>query len=89
MYFTRQLGTVCHLLDEIAGRAPFPCGARLEKIALIRLRAGEPSRFITAEKPANLPLCKHCRKSQSKPHGLTSEIEPEMQTLRQPALASA
>jgi hypothetical protein len=67
MYFTRHLGNVYHILDGSTGSAPSPCGARLEKIALIHLRAGEPSRFLTAEKPAHIPLCKHCRKSQASP----------------------
>ena len=63
MYFTRQLGKVCHVLDGKTGRAPAPCGARLGRVALLRLRAGEPSRFIMTEKPLDTPLCKHCQKS--------------------------
>lgn len=64
MYFTRQLGNVYHILDEKTDRAPIPCGARLEKVALLRLRAGESSRFVMADEPAHIPLCKHCSKSQ-------------------------
>jgi hypothetical protein len=77
MYFTRQLGNVCHILDERTGRAPTPCGARLEKVALMHFRAGEPSRFITAQRPVRIPLCKHCQKSQSRPRPAAFETEPE------------
>jgi hypothetical protein len=87
MYFTRQLGTVCHILDVRTGRAPMPCGVQLEKIALINLRAGKPSRFIMAERAIDIPLCKHCLKSQSRERGVTSEIEREMQTVMQTASA--
>ena len=66
MYFTRQSGKVCHVLDGATGRAPAPCGARPEKVALIHLRVGKPSRFIMAEKPLEIPLCKHCQKSEER-----------------------
>ena len=75
MYFTRQSGKVCHLLDHKTGRAPAPCGARPRKVALINLRDGEPSRFIMAEKPLDVPLCQHCRKYEERMRRLTFKEE--------------
>ena len=66
MYFTRQSGKVCHVLEERTGRAPAPCGASPDRVALIKLHNGEPSRFIMAERPLEIPLCQHCRKSQER-----------------------
>ena len=71
MYFTRHSGKVCHVLDGQTGRAPAPCGARPGRVALVHLRAGEPSRFIMAEKPLEIPLCKHCQKSEGQIRELT------------------
>ena len=61
MYFMTRGGSVCHVLhDERTGAAP--CGAKPEKLELISYRDGRPSPLIVAEKPADVPLCKHCEK---------------------------
>ena len=61
MYFMTRGGSVCHVLhDERTETAP--CGAKPEKLELIIYRAGKPSPLIVAEKPADVPLCKHCEK---------------------------
>jgi len=61
MYFMTRGGSVCHVLhDERTGAAP--CGAKPEKWGLICYRAGKPTPLIVTEKPANVPLCKHCEK---------------------------
>lgn len=64
MYFFTNQGTVCHILeDKVTGKAPAPCGAQVNRLALIALREGKPSQIV-AEKPADKPLCKHCEKSE-------------------------
>ena len=66
MYFFNNQGTRCHILeDEETGKAPPPCGAQLSKLARIHLRDGKPNRQIVMEKPIDMPLCKHCEKSEA------------------------
>lgn len=64
MYFFTSQGTVCHILeDKETGRAPAPCGSTASKVGLLRFRAGHPTPHIVAEKPEDVPLCKHCEKN--------------------------
>jgi hypothetical protein len=64
MYFFTSQGAVCHILDDSEdGKAPAPCGAKLSRLELLRLRAGMPTKKVTGEKPVNVPLCKHCEKA--------------------------
>jgi hypothetical protein len=64
MYFFNKGNTLCHILeDEETGKAPAPCGAQAGKIGLISLRNGRSTSQIVEEKPADIPLCKHCQKS--------------------------
>lgn len=64
MYFFTSQGTVCHILeDEETGKAPAPCGSTASKAWLARFRAGQPTPRIVAEKPEDVPLCKHCEKN--------------------------
>jgi hypothetical protein len=66
MYFYTQQGAVCHILEDIAtGTAPAPCGAKASKFELMRIHAGKPTSRILTEKPANVPLCKHCQKAEA------------------------
>jgi hypothetical protein len=67
MYFFTTQGTVCHILeDEKTGRAPAPCGSRVSMIDLISLHAGKLTSQIIEKKPAEIPLCKHCRKAEAR-----------------------
>ena len=64
MYFIKRGKLVCHILeDRHDGKAP--CGQQANKLDLIKLWAGRPSPAITVEKPADMPLCKHCAKSEA------------------------
>lgn len=64
MYFIKTHGKVWHILeDEFDGRAPAPCGARAEQLDLSKHKAGEPTANISAGRPADVPLCKHCEKA--------------------------
>lgn len=66
MYFIKHGSHVCHILeDEFEGSAPAPCGAKADKIDLIRYRDGQRQTNIVAAKPADVPLCKHCRKAEA------------------------
>ena len=63
MYFIKRGKLICHILeDRNDGKAP--CGQQADKLDLIKLWAGRPTPQITAEKPADVPLCKHCEKSE-------------------------
>lgn len=65
MYFFTSQGTVCHILeDEATGKAPAPCGAAASKVGLMRFRAGQPTPHIVPARPTDVPLCKHCQKTQ-------------------------
>jgi hypothetical protein len=67
MYFFTSQGTVCHILeDKETGKAPAPCGSTVSKLGLIRFRAGQRTPQIVKEKPADVPLCKHCQKTQAR-----------------------
>jgi hypothetical protein len=64
MYFFTNQGAVCHILeDSEVGKAPAPCGAKLTRLELMRLRDGMPTSRVSGEKPSNIPLCKHCQKA--------------------------
>jgi hypothetical protein len=66
MYFYTKDRAVCHILEDTeSGKAPAPCGSKVDKLALISFRAGKLNGTITAEKPADIPLCKHCQKSEA------------------------
>ncbi len=68
MYFFNREGTLCHILEDTeSGKAPAPCGSQVNKAELIRLRNGKSSAQIVAEKPAHIPLCKHCQKAEAWP----------------------
>jgi hypothetical protein len=61
MYFVTQGGSVYHVLhDTNTGAAP--CGARLNRSDLARLKEGKPTRDVVKEKPADAPVCQHCEK---------------------------
>ena len=61
-YFMNQQRTLCHILeDEENGKAPAPCGAKADKVDLIRYQRGDTN-GILLDKPAHIPLCKHCQK---------------------------
>jgi hypothetical protein len=65
MYFVTAHGLSYHILEDAeTGRAPSNCGARLSRFDLVRLHCGKPTRFVTQEKPADAPLCKHCQKAR-------------------------
>jgi hypothetical protein len=66
MYFFNREGTLCHILeDRESGKAPAPCGSQASRAELVRLRNGRPSAQIVTEKPADIPLCKHCQKAEA------------------------
>ena len=63
MYFIKRGKLVCHILeDESDGKAP--CGVCADKLDLISLWAGRPTPQIMPSKPADVPLCKHCERSE-------------------------
>jgi hypothetical protein len=63
MFFRTRSGSVYHVLcDEKAGEAP--CGARLSSYELSQLREGKPTQLMSAQKPTETPLCKHCEKHE-------------------------
>ena len=62
MYFIKRGKVVCHVLEDTNdGKAS--CGVYADKLDLIRLWAGRPTPQITTERPADIPLCKHCAKA--------------------------
>ena len=64
MYFVTQGGSVYHVLrDTNTGVAP--CGARLNRSDLARLKGGMPTRDIVKEKPTHAPVCQHCEKQRA------------------------
>ena len=64
MYFIKGGGSVYHILDLRNGGAPAPCGAKLDRIDLFMLRAGESRPNVVREMPDAAPLCKHCMKAR-------------------------
>jgi len=71
MYFLTKGGSVYHILsDERAGAAS--CGARMDKLTLMRLHDGKPTPRVVAEKPDDAPLCKHCEKRKENWPGVES-----------------
>jgi hypothetical protein len=66
MYFIKSGSHVCHILeDEFDGRAPSPCGAKADKLDLLKYNDGKTTANIVAAKPADVPLCKHCQKAEA------------------------
>jgi len=64
MYFYTKDRTVCHILeDQETGKAPAPCGSKAGKLELMQFQAGKLTGHIVAERPGDIPLCKHCQKS--------------------------
>jgi hypothetical protein len=69
MYFMKRGKEVYHVLeDDRDGQAP--CGVKADRLDLIKLWAGRETPQIMAEKPAGVPLCKHCEKRESAPSSL-------------------
>jgi hypothetical protein len=65
MYFLNAQRTLCHIIeDKEDGKAPAPCGSKAQKIDMMRYREGKPHGLLP-EKPANIPLCKHCEKGMA------------------------
>jgi hypothetical protein len=63
MYFLNSQRTLCHIVEDVTtGEAPDPCGSKASKFDLLRLREGKPNGLLP-EKPADVPLCKHCEKA--------------------------
>ena len=61
MYFVKRGGAVYHVLrDTKSGAAP--CGIKLSSLELALYKAGKPTPQIVADRPAGVPLCKHCEK---------------------------
>ena len=62
MYFIKRGKTICHILEDTSdGKAP--CGVCADKLDLIMLWAGRPTPSIMAERPPDVPLCKHCEQA--------------------------
>jgi hypothetical protein len=62
MYFLNSQRTLCHILeDKVEGKAPAPCGSKVQKIDILRYQNGKPCGLLR-EKPSDIPLCKHCEK---------------------------
>jgi hypothetical protein len=63
MYFLNSQRTLCHILEDIrTGEAPDPCGSKAYKVDILRYQEGKPNGLLI-EKPADIPLCKHCEKA--------------------------
>ena len=63
MYFLNSDRTLCHVIGNIkTGEAPDPCGSKASKFDVQRYLEGKPNHLL-AEKPPDIPLCKHCAKS--------------------------
>jgi hypothetical protein len=64
MYFLNAQRTLCHIIEDIrSGEAPDPCGSKVNRSDLHRYQTGKSS-HVVAEKPPNIPLCKHCEKGR-------------------------
>jgi hypothetical protein len=64
MYFVSSAGKVCHILRD--GRAENAmCGLAIPKLDLFLRAQNRATLRITAERPAELPLCKHCEKQMT------------------------
>ena len=62
MYFLNSQRTLCHIIEDMrSGEAPDPCGAKADRADIVRYHKGKENRLL-AEKPAHIPLCKHCQK---------------------------
>lgn len=61
MYFVKRGGNVYHVLsDRRTGAAP--CGIKMSTLELSLYKAGRSTPQLTADKPAGVPLCKHCER---------------------------
>ena len=65
MYFFKQGEHMCHMLADAETGTAW-CGAQMSRLELWRLQAGRPTKRLTPEKPADIPLCPRCE-------GLSSE----------------
>jgi hypothetical protein len=65
MYFIKRSKNMkCHILEDVHdGKAP--CGVRADKLDLIRFWAGRETPQIIADKPTDVPLCRHCEKLET------------------------
>ncbi|MDT4895037.1 MAG: hypothetical protein QOH25_114 [Acidobacteriota bacterium] len=64
MYFLNSQRTLCHRIEDMrTGEAPDPCGKKAYKLDILRYQRGELHNLLP-EKPKDVPLCKHCQKSQ-------------------------
>ena len=62
MYFLNSERTLCHIIEDIrTGEAPDPCGSKANKVDILRYREGKQHNLLP-QKPADIPLCKHCEK---------------------------
>jgi hypothetical protein len=61
MYFIKRGGTVCHVVRDARNGAA-PCGVKMTRLDLSSLKAGKPTPHVAAQKPPDVPLCKHCEK---------------------------
>jgi len=65
MYFLNSHRTLCHILEDIrTGEAPAPCGSKANKSDILRYHEGKPNNLLP-ERPADIPLCKHCEKGMA------------------------
>ena len=63
MYFLNSRRTLCHMIEDLrTGEAPDPCGAKANKLDVLRYYEGKPNNLLP-DKPVDIPLCKHCQKS--------------------------
>jgi hypothetical protein len=65
MYFLNSQRTLCHIIDDLrTGEAPDPCGQKAGKLDILFYHKGKPNNLLP-EKPAEIPLCKHCQKGRA------------------------
>ena len=73
MYFVISGRSRCHILsDAEAGVAV--CGAKINRGEILRFNQGETLTAITKDKPANIPLCKHCSGTCKHCAGIESDL---------------
>jgi hypothetical protein len=66
MFFIMGGGKVYHKLDDAEdGRAPCPCGARLDRHSRWMLKQGKRTPSIFEQVPADGQLCKKCEVAES------------------------
>lgn len=65
MYFLNSQRTLCHRIADLkTGEAPDPCGSKASKLDVLHYQEGKPNNLLP-DKPANIPLCKHCQKGMA------------------------